>query len=79
MRSVALWLHNFICVIPECKHTAEEVHHIDKDNLNNQLTNLAPLCAVHHKYAHLSVIDFQFIRLLIIRSIASKLTSYIKF
>ena len=48
MRAVALWLYDYTCV--SCKNifTSLEVHHDDRDNKNNELTNLIPLCADCH-------------------------------
>ena len=31
-----------------------DVHHIDEDNSNNSVDNLVPLCANHHKMAHMN-------------------------
>lgn len=41
---------SFVCVI--CQSPSFQIHHIDGDNSNNDESNLAPLCAVHHDEAH---------------------------
>ena len=52
-RQVIKWLYDDKCYIKDCKNTDIEIHHIDKNNTNNDLQNLIPLCNRCHKIAHL--------------------------
>jgi len=52
MRSVSLWLHNFICYNCNEQNYSCDIHHLDHDNRNNKLENLAPLCYGCHKIFH---------------------------
>lgn len=45
-----LYRSAYSCVV--CQKTNIQIHHIDKDNTNNSLDNLAPLCQEHHGEAH---------------------------
>ena len=36
-----------------------ELHHIDKDKQNNNLSNLIPLCPNHHRMAHMNLVILQ--------------------
>ena len=53
MRAVVVWMFDSTCLICNEFNENIEVHHCDKNRLNNHLTNLAPLCPKHHKWAHL--------------------------
>ena len=52
MRSVCIWLNNFKCELCRRKFNNLHVHHIDKNNKNNSLSNLMPLCDSCHKLTH---------------------------
>jgi len=52
IREVVLWLYNFECHNCNQINLQCEVHHLDKDNLNNDISNLAPLCPNCHKLYH---------------------------
>jgi hypothetical protein len=46
------------CGIKGCvEHTYLEIHHIDENRENNEISNLVLLCDKHHKMAHAKVID----------------------
>ncbi len=44
--------HGKKCVVCE-ERLAVDVHHLDGDHQNNEVTNLIPLCANHHRYMHM--------------------------
>ena len=44
--------HGKKCIVCEEK-IAIDVHHVDGNHQNNNTNNLIPLCANHHRYAHL--------------------------
>ena len=41
-----------------------DIHHIDEDRDNNELSNLAPLCPTHHAYMHRGKVDLIFDKLI---------------
>ncbi len=50
-RSICFNYHKKECVI--CgEELCIEVHHVDGNRSNNDLSNLVPLCPTHHKYIH---------------------------
>lgn len=50
-RRVCFCYHEKKCII--CgESNIVEVHHVDKNGLNNSPDNLIPLCPTHHKYIH---------------------------
>lgn len=61
-KGVVLWLSNNECMLMDCFNTAKEVHHIDKNVQNNEITNLIPLCTSCHKFAHKGSFDFSYWR-----------------
>lgn len=50
-RTIAFRSHKKRCVV--CgEDKIVEVHHYDKNHINNEIDNLIPLCPTHHKYYH---------------------------
>lgn len=52
MRAVIAWLSNNTCNNCKCFSINIEIHHIDKNSLNNSIFNLKPLCNSCHKLFH---------------------------
>ncbi len=50
-RAICFRAFPYKCAICE-EANVVEVHHLDKNSLNNELWNLIPLCPTHHKYMH---------------------------
>jgi hypothetical protein len=50
LRQQLLYESQFACVV--CQAKADHIHHIDKNNANNDLENLVVLCQTHHDEAH---------------------------
>ena len=51
------------CSIKDCnEHTYLEIHHIDFNRENNEISNLILVCDKHHKMAHNGVIDRKSLR-----------------
>lgn len=44
--------HGKKCIVCE-ERLAVDVHHLDGNHQNNQIGNLIPLCANHHRYMHM--------------------------
>src|SRR5678815_591378 len=44
---------DFTCAVPQCRSRQHnEIHHIDHDNRNHELSNLVLLCTAHHTLHH---------------------------
>lgn len=52
-RSVCFRHYPHKCLLCDWKETIE-VHHLDENNKNNKISNLAPLCPNHHSLVHTS-------------------------
>jgi len=50
LKQQVLYKSSFCCVI--CQGKVDHLHHIDKNNRNNQVSNLVALCTHHHDEAH---------------------------
>ena len=51
IRKAVKMLHNGRCAFCEERRHLH-IHHIDKNRANNDITNLMPVCAVHHAMFH---------------------------
>jgi len=67
-RKLALKYHEPKCVICGFSELIE-IHHIDRNRQNNEITNLIPLCCNHHRLLHSkkcsdelreSILEYQF-------------------
>ncbi len=50
----------------DCSHKKLESHHIDENPFNNDITNLVPLCIIHHKIIErrkLSIVELKGLKL----------------
>jgi len=59
-RGVVIWAHYGQCAFSTCNSPYQEVHHIDQNPENNEITNLIPLCSIHHRLIHMAKVDFSF-------------------
>ncbi len=54
-RTICFEHYEYICSIPGCDwDIVVDVHHIDGNHDNNDLSNLIPLCPNHHKLVHMN-------------------------
>jgi len=51
IRKVVKMLHNGKCAFCD-EHKHLHIHHLDKNRANNDISNLIPVCAIHHAMLH---------------------------
>jgi len=51
-KNVVLFIYGYACQICGLIDITNHVHHIDKNNGNNDAHNLLPLCDLCHKFVH---------------------------
>jgi len=51
-KNVILFIFGYACQLCGVIGSNNHVHHIDRDNGNNDVFNLVPLCANCHKFTH---------------------------
>ena len=58
IKKIIFYIYDFQCQV--CKqHTFElELHHVDKNNTNDELVNLKPLCTKCHLLVHGKILVF---------------------
>lgn len=59
-KELALFIHEYRCAVCGCVSLSNHVHHIDRNNQNNSLLNLAVVCAEHHKMIHANKITIKY-------------------
>lgn len=52
IREVVLWLWDHVCHICKQPSNTLDVHHLDGNNQNNVITNVAPACRQCHQMLH---------------------------
>jgi len=77
MRGVSFWLWNFKCYFCDATSQALEAHHINGNNLDNNLQNLVPVCPACHKMVHRVSIKFHVSNIKIVSLLLQKVKFYI--
>lgn len=52
IREVVLWLWDYKCHVCKEPSNSLDVHHLDRNNQNNDINNVAPACRQCHQMLH---------------------------
>lgn len=77
IRNVVVWLYDSTCYQCNLKTDKIEVHHDDRNSLNNSITNLVPLCKNCHTIIGKSNYQFKISKAIINKKLLFKAKQFV--